>query len=132
MFLCTLLSNCSLAVEALLSINTSISYVCKIFIWKEFFVKFFFILKFISQIPKSNMHDRKRPFTEKKGDIQIQRSCTASVYDAYTRSDTVGNGFRIRRSYKNGKWLKGKHLCSVYRAIRLPYTVVHACRNYTV
>jgi hypothetical protein len=52
-------------------------------------------------IPRSNMHDRKRPFTEKNGDLQ--RPCTASVYDACTRSDTVGNGFRIRRSYKNGK-----------------------------
>ncbi len=52
-------------------------------------------------LPRSNMHDRKRPFTEKNGDIQ--RSCTASVYDACTRSDTVRNGFRIRRSYKNAK-----------------------------
>jgi hypothetical protein len=44
--------------------------------------------------PRSNMHDRKGPFTGKNGDIQ--RSCAASVYDACTRSDTVGNGFRIR------------------------------------
>ncbi len=57
--------------------------------------------EFIETEPRSNMHDRKRPFTEKNGDIQ--RSCTASVYDACTRSDTVGNGFRIRRSYKNAK-----------------------------
>jgi hypothetical protein len=53
------------------------------------------------KIPRSNMHDRKRPFTEENGDIQ--RSCTASVYGACTRSDTVGKGFRIRRSYKNAK-----------------------------
>jgi hypothetical protein len=47
-------------------------------------------------LPRSNKHDRKRPFTEKNRNIQ--RSCTASVYDACTRSDTVGNGFRIVKS----------------------------------
>jgi hypothetical protein len=51
--------------------------------------------------PRSNMHDHKRPFTEKDG--HIQRSCTASVYNACTRSDTVRNGFCIPRSYKNAK-----------------------------
>jgi hypothetical protein len=74
------------------------------------------IFKFIV-LPRSNMHDRKRPFTENNRDIQ--RSWTGFVYDACTRSDTVGNGFCIRRSYKNAKWLKGKHLYSVYGRSRL-------------
>jgi hypothetical protein len=43
-------------------------------------------------------NDRLR---RKKGGIQ--RSCTASAYDACTRNDTVGKGFCIRRSYKNAK-----------------------------
>ena len=81
--------------------------------------------------PRSNMHARKRSFTEKNGDIR--RSCTASVYDARIRSDTVRNGFRKRRSYKNMEWLKDKHLYSVYGVIRLPYTVVyHRTRSYLV
>ena len=77
------------------------------------------------------MHARKQSFTEKNGDIR--RSCTASIYDARMLSDTMRNGFRKWRSYKNTEWLKDKHLCSVYGAIRLPYTVVyHRARSYLV
>jgi hypothetical protein len=50
-------------------------------------------------LPRSNMHGRKRPFTEKNGDIR--RSYTVSVHGHRIRSETVRNGFRIRRSYKN-------------------------------
>jgi hypothetical protein len=50
-------------------------------------------------IPRSNMHGRKRPFTEKNGDIR--RSYTVSVHGHRIRSETVRNGFRIQRSYKN-------------------------------
>ena len=69
------------------------------------------------------MHARKRSFTEKNGDIR--RSCIASIYDARIRGNTVKNGFRTRRSYKNTEELKDEHLCSVYGAIRLPYTIVY-------
>ena len=82
-------------------------------------------------VPRSNLHARKRSFTEKNGDIR--RSCTASVYDARIRSDTMRNGFRKRRSYKNTEWLKEKHLYSVYGVIRLSYTVVYQrTRSYLV
>jgi hypothetical protein len=50
-------------------------------------------------LPRSNMHGRKRPFTEKNG--HIRRSYTVSVHGHRIRSETVRNGFRIRRSYKN-------------------------------
>jgi hypothetical protein len=49
--------------------------------------------------PRSNMHGRKRPFTEKNGDIRS--SYTGSVHGHRIRGETVKNGFRIRRSYKN-------------------------------
>jgi hypothetical protein len=69
------------------------------------------------------MHVRKRSFTEKNRDIR--RSCMASIYDVRIRSDTVRNGFRIRRSCKNTEKLKFKLLYSVYGDTRLPYTVVY-------
>jgi hypothetical protein len=74
-------------------------------------------------LPRSNMHGRKRPFTVKNGDIR--RSYTVSVHGHRIRSETVRNGFRIRRLYKNTEWFEGKVLYSVYGAIRLPYTVVY-------
>ncbi len=56
-------------------------------------------LKLITRQPRSNVHGRKRPFTEKNGDIR--RSYTVFVHGHRIRSETVRNGFRIRRSYKN-------------------------------
>ncbi len=83
------------------------------------------------KLPRSNRHGRKRPFTEKNGDIR--RSYTNTVHGHRIRCETVRNGFRIRRSWKNTEWLKTELLCSVYGAIRLPYTVVyHRVRLYTV
>ncbi len=81
--------------------------------------------------PRSNMHGRKRPFTMKNGDIR--RSYTGSVHGHRIRSETVRNGYRIRRSYKNTEWFKGNGFYSVYGAIRLPYTVVYyRVRPYTI
>jgi hypothetical protein len=68
------------------------------------------------------MHGRKRPFTEKNGDI---RRYTEVVHCFRIRSEAVRNGFRIRRSYKNTECFEGKALYSVYGAIQLPYTVVY-------
>jgi hypothetical protein len=50
-------------------------------------------------LPRSNMHGRKRPFTLKNRDIR--RSYTGSVHEHRIRSETVRNGYRIRRSYEN-------------------------------
>ncbi len=47
-------------------------------------------------IPRSNRQARKRPFTERNGDIR--RSYTRSVYDLRIRSYTMRTGIRIRRS----------------------------------
>jgi hypothetical protein len=77
------------------------------------------------------MHGRKRPFTMKNGDIR--RSYTGSVHGHRIRSETVRNGYRIRRSYKNTEWFKGNGFYSVYGAIRLPYTVVYyRVQPYTI
>ncbi len=85
----------------------------------------------ISIIPRSNMHGRKRPFTEKNGDIR--RSYTNTAHGHRIQCETVRDGFRIRRSCKNTEWLKTELHCSVYGAIRLPYTVVyHRVRPYMV
>jgi hypothetical protein len=50
------------------------------------------------------MHGRKRPFTEKNGDIR--GSYTGSVHGHRIRIETVKNGFRIRRSCKNTEWFE--------------------------
>jgi hypothetical protein len=57
----------------------------------------------------------------------------ASIYDVRIRSDTVRNGFRIRRSCKNTEKLKFKLLHSVYGDTRLPYTTVyHRILSYII
>jgi hypothetical protein len=84
-----------------------------------------------AEMPRSNMHGRKRPFTVKNGDIR--RSYTGSVHGHRIRSETMRNGYRIRRSYKKEEWFKGNGFYSVYGAIRLPYTIVYYCvLPYTV
>jgi hypothetical protein len=71
-------------------------------------------------VPRSNMRGRKRPFTEKNGDVR--RSYTGSIRGHRIRGETVRNGFRIRISYKNTERLEGKVLYSVYGRVWLRYT----------
>jgi len=82
----------------------------------------------IMKLPRSNMHGRKRLFTEKN--VDIHKPQTTSIYDKRIRRETTRNRSRIRRSCKNTKRLKDKLLCSVYGDIRLPYTTVYhrVCR----
>jgi hypothetical protein len=63
-----------------------------------YYCRHLIILQVIST-PRSNMQGRKRPFTMKNGDIR--RSYTGSVHEHRIRSETVRNGYRIRRSLKN-------------------------------
>jgi hypothetical protein len=68
--------------------------------------------------PRSNMHGRKRPFTEKNGDIR--RSYTVSVHRHRIRSETVkpdsvyGDRIKIRSDSKV--------------KLSTPYTELYDCR----
>ncbi len=67
------------------------------------------------------MHGRKRPFTEKNGDIR--RSYTNTAHGPRIRCEMVRNGFRIR-SYMATVYRHISPCATVYGRIRLQYVLL--------